>query len=152
MLSPTKSLSASWFVAEASDGILLFIVFMFVVFPLISVSIVTILSRTAFLLGAIQFTPSQVLALYASLLTAHCVAAVTWSSTYFLLAASVSTLGVAGTVICVPFLLTIAPLVAESVIGNVAWLQSALTTYALGLVAVDVTLSSFWSSTFCRSV
>lgn len=151
MLSPTKSLSASWFVAEASDGILLFIVFMFVVFPLIAVSIVDILSYTAFFDGAIHVTPSQ-LDQYAVSLTAPAVAALTWSSTYFLLAASVLLLGVAGTVICVQFLLTIAPLVAESVMGNVAWLQSALTTYALGLVAVDVTLSSFWFSAFCRSV
>lgn len=151
MLSPTKSLSASWFVAEASDGILLFIVFMFVVFPLIAVSIVDILSYTAFFDGAIHVTPPQ-LDQYAVSLTAHAVAEAILSSTYFLLAASVLVLGVAGTVICVQFLLTIAPLVAESVMGNVAWLQSALTTYALGLVAVDVTLSSFWSSAFCRSV
>ena len=121
-------------------------------FPLIAESIVTILSRTAFFDGAIHVTPSQVVASYAASLTAPAVAALTWSSTYFLLAASVFALGVAGTVICVQFLLTIAPLVAESVIGKVAWLQSALATYALGLAAVDVTLSSFWSSAFCRSI
>lgn len=124
---------------------------MFVVFPSIAVSIVDILSYTAFFDGAIHVTSSQLFQ-YAVSLTAPAVAADTWSSTYFLLAASVFALGVVGTVICVQFLLTIAPLVAESVIGNVAWLQSALATYALGLVAVDVTLSSFWSSAFCRSV
>jgi hypothetical protein len=77
MLSPTYALSASWLLVEAALGIFPLIVEMSVAFQLILESIVTILSRTAFLLGAIQFTPSQVLASYASLLTAHCVAAVT---------------------------------------------------------------------------
>ena len=77
MLSPTYALSASWLLEVASAGILLFIVEMFVVFPLIAESIVTILSRTAFLLGAIHVTPSQVVGSYASLLTAPAVAAAT---------------------------------------------------------------------------
>ena len=111
-------------------------------FQAIVVSIALILSYTAFFDGATPVTQFQAEEYEASD-TAPLVAADTWSSTYFLLAASVFALGVAGTVICVQFLLTIAPLVAESVIGKVAWLQSALATYALGLVAVDVTLSSF---------
>lgn len=73
-------MSASWFDAEASDGILLFI-------PLIAVSIVDILSYTAFFDGAIHVTPSQ-LDQYAVSLTAPLVAALTWSSTYFLVAGS----------------------------------------------------------------
>jgi hypothetical protein len=44
MLSPTKALSASWFVAEASDGIFQLIVDILEVCQLIVVSIAEILS------------------------------------------------------------------------------------------------------------
>jgi hypothetical protein len=96
MLSPTYALSASWFEVEASDGIFPFIVDISLVFPLIAESIVTILSRTAFLLGAIHVTPSQVVASYAVSLTAPAVALAMLSSTYFLVAGLQSYAGVYG--------------------------------------------------------
>jgi len=61
-------------------------------FQLIVVSIADILSYNAFFDGAIPVTPSQD-ALYAASDTAHCVAADTWSSTYFFVAASVLFVG-----------------------------------------------------------